>query len=548
MTKSRLPFPQLTPLSVARMLWRQKFLILGAWILLGGAGAYVVYKLPNIYSAEALVLVDPQKIPERFVASTVQVSPQDQLATINQQILSSGKLQNVIDEFHLYPGERKTKSPEELIARMRKEVKIAPDKGWTGLRPSAFRISYEGGVPAVVTGVVNRIAGLFIDESLKSREERAQGTSEFLDNQLQEARRTLEAQESILRQFKMKRMGELPEQEAALMGTLSRLQAELLANQEALSRGEQTKIMLENTLHSAEGSAAALLRSLTPQRSGARVTADTRAGQTAAAPRSSEELRAQLDALRLRYSEDHPDIRRLEASLELAIRREKAAEAAEPPRSPAPVEVETAAVNPQLALELNRERERIATLKTQLAFANKEIDTRNAERRRMLVAAADYQAKLERLPMHEQELASITRDYENSRQNYKSLLDKKMSAEMATAMERGQQSERFTLLDPAKVPTRPIKPNRMLFLAAAFSLSLALSLALGFLIDLPKNRFLGEWELPSEAKVIGCISQIRISPAKREAGAAGTRTASLLASLIPLATIVAGLCSRRGSF
>ena len=196
------------------MLWKQKFLIVAAWILLGGAGAYVVSKLPDIYSAEALVLVDPQKIPERFVAATVQVSPQDQLATINQQILSSGKLQNIIDEFHLYPEERKSKSPEDLIALMRKDVKIAPDKGWTGLRPSAFRIAYEGRVPTLVAALVNRIAGLFIDESLKSREERAQGTSEFLESQLQEARRTLETQESILRQYKMRRMGELPNRRA----------------------------------------------------------------------------------------------------------------------------------------------------------------------------------------------------------------------------------------------------------------------------------------------------------------------------------------------
>ncbi|HVX68029.1 MAG TPA: GNVR domain-containing protein [Bryobacteraceae bacterium] len=549
MKKSKLPIPQLAPLSVARMIWKQKFVIAATWAVLAGAGAYVISRLPDVYSAEAVVLVDPQRIPERFVAATVQVSPQDQLATINQQILSSGKLQNIIDEFHLYTEERKNKSPEEVIALMRKDVKIAPDKGWTGLRPSAFRIAYEGRVPTLVASVVNRIAGLFIDESLRSREERAQGTSQFLDGQLQEARRTLETQESILRQYKMRRMGELPEQEGALMSTLTRLQAELQANQDALGRTEQNKIMLDNTLHSAEATAATLLRSLTPQRTAIRAAPAASSVAVTAPAKSSDDLRAQLDALRLRYSDDHPDVRRLRASLEMALAREKAAEAAEPRRGPAPVEVETAAaaVNPQLALELNRERERIASLKAQLQFANKEIDTRNAERRKLLAATAEYQAKLERLPMHEQELASITRDYENSRQNYRSLLDKKMSAEMASAMERGQQSERFTLLDPAKVPTRPIKPKRTIFLAATFSVSFALSLALGFLIEFPKNRFLGEWELPSEAKVIGCISQIRISPAKRGAGAGSIRAASLSASLILLATTMAGWCSRRGA-
>jgi polysaccharide chain length determinant protein (PEP-CTERM system associated) len=547
MNKSRLPLPQLLPLSVVRMLWRERLLILAVWILLAGAGGYVVFKLPDIYSAEALVLVDPQKIPERFVASTVQVSAQDQLATINQQILSSGKLQNIIDEFHLYSEQRRTRPPEEVIALMRKDVKITPDKGWTGLRPSAFRISYEGRVPTIVASVVNRIAGLFIDESLKTREERAEGTSEFLDSQLQEARRTLETQESILRQFKMKRMGELPQQEGALLSTLSRMQAELQANQDAQARNEQTRIMLENTLHSAESSESALARSLAPQRSGSKTAVVTLA--PAAPPKSSDELRAQLDALRLRYSDDYPDVRRLKAALDLALSREKTAAAAETPRGtvPAPAPVEAVGVNPQVVLELNHERERVATLKTQLAFANKERDARNAERTRLLATVAEYQSKVERLPLREQELASITRDYENSRQNYKSLLDKKLSAEMATAMERQQQSERFTLIDPAKVPQRPIKPRRSVWFAATFMLSLTLSLALGFMIEFPKNRFLGEWELPAEAKVIGCISQIHLSHAKPAAGAGAAHTGSWIALLTPLVLTVAGWWSRRGA-
>ena len=85
--------------------------------------------------------------------------------------------------------------------------------------------------------------------------------------------------------------------------------------------------MLENTLHAAEANAATLLRSLTPQRSNAKTTtAAMPAGQITATPKSSDELRAQLDALRLRYSDDHPDVRRLQASLEMALRREKTAE------------------------------------------------------------------------------------------------------------------------------------------------------------------------------------------------------------------------------
>ncbi len=555
MSKQKPASPLLAPLSVARMLWKQRYLTLAVWVALASLGAFVVSKLPDVFSAEALVLVDPQKIPERFVASTVQVSPQDQLSTINQQILSTGKLQSIMDEFHLYTEQRRAKSPEEVVALMRQELRITPDKGWTGFRPSAFRISYEGNSPTIVASVVNRVAGLFIDESLKTREERAEGTSEFLDNQLQEARKTLETQEAILRDFKTRRMGELPEQQAALMATLTRLQADLQSNQDSVGRSEQNRIMLEGALHAAETTYSVLARSV-GQREPAPATADAPPAlevTVVSKPKQSDQLQAQLDALRLRYSEDHPDVKRLRASLAVAQRREKdnaqleALSQTVTKTDRSPVVAPAAPVNPQILADMNRERERIGSTKAQMAALDREIALRKADGRRIQAALAEYQGKVDRLPLREQEFASITRDFDNSRQNYRSLLDKKLSAEMAAAMERQQQSERFTLLDPAKVPTKPIKPKRPILFGAVLCISLALSLAFGFAIELPKNRILGEWELPSEVKVIGCISEIRISRPKHDGNAVGPRAVSWLGSLFLSVLTAAGLWGRRGA-
>jgi len=531
--------PFANPLSIVRMLWKHKTVIVAIWIVLALVGLGIVRLLPNVYHAESLILVDSQKIPERFVASTVEVPVEEHLATISQQILSATQLEKLIRKFNLYPKLRKTKSPEQVIEQMRSDIQIIPEKGWAGARPGsgqstgAFRVAYEGPDPAVVAGVVNEISGLFIAGNLREREMRAEGTSQFLESQLQEARKNLEQQEANLSRFKLQRMGELPEQEAALVGTLARLHSELQGTQDAINRAEQNKMMLENTLRLAETAEAAVMRAV-EQASAPRTVAgggrqDTTptAAAPAPPPLRSKDLQAQLDAARLRYQEEHPEVRRLKAELEAALQQE-AREAALHPKAPAPVAKKSApaneiTINPavpfEMSTELNKEKARVATTRTQLAFTVKELESRVADRQRILRSIAEYQARVERLPMREQELAAVTRDYEISKANYKSLLDKKMSAEMATDMERRQQAEQFTLQDPARIPSAPIKPKRLVLNIGAVVVGLVLSLAWALGIELRKDQFLGEWELPPHVQILGRVPTIVIGvPAQPGSG------------------------------
>jgi uncharacterized protein involved in exopolysaccharide biosynthesis len=141
----------------------------------------------------------------------------------------------------------------------------------------------------------------------------------------------------------------------------------------------------------------------------------------------------------------------------------------------------------------------------------KEMEARIADRQRILRSIAEYQAKVERLPIREQELAAVTRDYEMSKENYKSLLDKKMSAEMATDMERRQQAEQFTVQDPARIPSEPSKPKRLALNIGVVVAGLVISMAGAFGLELRKQCFLGEWELPPTVPVLGRVPTIVIS-------------------------------------
>src|SRR4051794_10651008 len=118
-SKHNPPSPMISPLSLARTIWKRKIAIGVTWITLSATVIAVVWQLPAVYESEALIVVDSQKIPEKFVSSTISTDLQDRLATINKQILSSTRLKKIIDEFGLYKQERKTKYEEEILELLR---------------------------------------------------------------------------------------------------------------------------------------------------------------------------------------------------------------------------------------------------------------------------------------------------------------------------------------------------------------------------------------------------------------------------------------------
>jgi hypothetical protein len=185
-------------------------------------------------------------------------------------------------------------------------------------------------------------------------------------------------------------------------------------------------------------------------------------------------------------------------------------------------------------------------LKAQIEATDRELADRRVEQLRILGDIDTCQNRMERLPVREQEMAQITRDYEISREHYKSLLEKKTAADMALEMERRQKSERLTVLDLARVPDKPVKPKRSQLYPAGTLLSLALALIVGFSVELNQNVFLGEWELPAETPVFARVPDIAVpftDPDPEDPGWERTRAkrlASVSAGLLSVLRATAG--------
>jgi polysaccharide biosynthesis transport protein len=471
----------MTPEHCLRLLFHRKWLILAVFGLISAVTVIVTSRLPNVYSSETLILVDPQKVPDNYVKATVSGDIRNRLGTLKQQILSATRLQKIIDNLNLYTTERKTMAREDVISRMRSDIGVNVVSDFGGSQDlQAFRIQYSGGDPQLVSQVTNELASLFIEENLKAREQQAEGTSEFLTNQMEETKKTLEDQEAKLKDFRLKHIGEMPEQQSADLQILGQLQSQLQLEGDALNRAEQQKNYTESMM--ASGQTGAVVDLDEPDTARPIAPGATPSNPAAAKERQLAELQARG------YTENHPDVRKLRKEIERIAKSSKEpgpaasptvtsdnpAQGAQIPAPPTPAKRPVAPskyVNPILQAQLSTLDSEIAKHKDQVQILSKQV--------------AAYQAKLEQIPVREQEITGLVRDYEISKAHYGQLLNNELSAATATQLEVRQKGEKFSILDPAQPAQKPSKPNRLLLNAGGslggLALGLFLALATEFL-------------------------------------------------------------------
>lgn len=431
-----------------RAAWgRRKWLAVLVFVVPFVAAISLLFSLPPFYRSTALVLVDRQQVPEAFVRPTVTSELETRLQTISQEILSRSRLEALITRFGLYPSLRKEGQNEEVVERMRKDIKLelktADSKGQGRPATIAFALSYRGSDAQTVALVTNTLASFYIEENLKVRERQAAGTAEFLKVQLTETRKRLDELEARVSAFRQRHLGELPQQMQANMAALESLSIQLRLTSDNQIRAAERRDSLTALLAEAASS---------PQAFGgpavAPATAEPRAARLA-------RLRQELASARSRYTEEHPTVARLTA--EIAATEQEPAE-------PIGDKGEAAASsNPY-----------VFRLRETLSAADSEARLLKAEEQRLRAAIGAYQARLQNTPRREQEFQEVSRDYESTKQAYESLSKRHEEAQLAESMEQRQKGEQFRILDSAVASQTPAAPNRL----RLFMVSLVLSLGL----------------------------------------------------------------------
>lgn len=381
--------------------------------------AALAFLLPSIYQSMSTILIEEQEIPVNIVQTTVTSFAEQRLQNIYQRIISTSRLLEIIRNLHLYPQLQDKLTPDEIAAKMRKDISldfikadvVDPKTGRAASANIAFTLSYQGKDPEQTQKVASVLTSLFLEDNLKDREKSATSASNFLQDEANRVKETMAGTDAKIAAFKEGHVNELPELLPVNMQSLQSTEA----NRDRLS-GQMS------TLRQQEGYLESQLASIPRQ---------------ALQKSRLEELKVRLAGLQTQFSEQYPDVIAVKAEIE-RLSADKGAIKEETPDNPAYV---------TLAAQLASTKSEIASLGRQLA-ANDEKATR-------------YRNLIEATPRVEETYKMLLNERDNQLHKYNELMQKHMEAQVAQGLEKNQKGEHFTVVEPAQLPDKPTKPNRL---------------------------------------------------------------------------------------
>ncbi len=442
---------------------RRRIWLLAIPVVLGPVIAVIIAtRLSPRYTSSSEILIDEPKVPASFVPSVESSNLISRLANMEEQIRSRSRLEPVMTQFGLYKKEVNKVPMEDLVGRMNSAIVIKPitfskqadDTSDGRSQLPGFQISFSADTPQLAQGICNQITSMFIDANLRLQTSRAEGTAQFLDVQLQQAKQQLDQEDAELAQFKQRYFGSLPDQEQSTIQLIGTASTQLNSLTQAMN-GYQQQRTYDESLLTQQLSAWKASRQL------GQASPETLQAQLSG-------LETQLTALRTRFTDSYPDV--IKAEGEVAALKAKIAQEDSASSAPHGKAIFNPASEPPQIREL---RAQIQTM--DLAIKNNET-----QQSRLRAQAASFEGKLRLTPEVEQQYKDLTRNYQTMQANYDSLLKKEEESQMSTSLEQRQEGQQFAILDPASLPIKPSFPNYWRF--AGGGLVVGLIVGFGILV------------------------------------------------------------------
>ncbi|MCK5322849.1 MAG: hypothetical protein KAJ45_01840 [Desulfobulbaceae bacterium] len=464
---------------------RKKFIIFCLLVcIVAGLGQYL--RTPKSYLATSLIRYQRQSVNPSKMSPDVQTRIREMVSTVGQQITSRTSLERLIKKFDLYTKMREKMPMEDVVVMMRDHhINIKPEG-----RGDIFRVSYHGGDPKKVMLVTNELAAKFIEENLRFREERASETSAYVKDELQMAKKSLDKIETTMRDYKLKFYNEMPQQRDVNMSRLNSLQTQYQGNQDSIQDLERTKILIQEqiSLRKKEISGERQ-RMLSLMESTGSVPGPGQGGGYELEELSG--VRRALKALQIKYTELHPDVRRLKRTIK-ELEESLAAKSDSGPESEEVVDTfgSDAVIENQFGQMILQQK-----------GVEYNIERLKKEKEEIRSQIEKYQKWVEAAPVREAEWTALTRDYEQLNRHYQELVARNLAAESAESLERRQKGSQFKIVDPAHFPEKPFKPDFIRIMLVALAIGFGMGGGLSFGLEFLDTSFKDAEELEPYLKL-----------------------------------------------
>ncbi len=438
------------------LFFRRKIFIIVLILLSLPVGLAVYLTTPKVYESSSLLSYQQQKISPNKLSPDFQSNLRDIVNTLTQIVTSRTNLEKIIMDLDLYSGAREKLPIEDVIEMFREKIVIKPSN-----RGNVFTISYSGGQPEKVVRVTNAIAAKFIEENLKYRQERAIDTTSYANQELQAAKKVMDAQENAMRDYKLKNYDEMPDLREMNMARLTSLQEQYQGKQNSIQDLERTLVLIQDQMND--------FYTLAQRTTGG----PTEAVGSNAFQRLAQ-LRSALERLLLKYTEKHPEIirvRKLIAKLEVEVQSQGDVGSTDISTGQPTRTLDTSYGRTLLQLESRRKdiQRNIANIENEKTQLKEKIE--------------QYEEWVAAAPVREAEWSSLTREYGQLKKHYDYLVSQNLAAQSMLNLEEQQKGSQFKIEDPGRFPGKPIKPDFLKIMAMSVLAGLGLGIGGILLLD-----------------------------------------------------------------
>lgn len=522
--------------------------------------------IPPTYQSSSLILIEQQEIPQDLVRSTITSYADQRIQVISHRVLTSDNMLGIIKKYNLYEDERRTEPTEYILELMREDITLElmsadvvdPRNSKAMKSTIAFKVGFNYSDAKIAQQVANELTSLFLNENLEERTRQTVNTESFLNDEASKLRDQLIEQEARLAKFKQQNANALPEL--------------LSFNHKLYDRTEQELIETRRNLAALKDQAEFLRQRLAQLDPQAMVYRDL-GGKVISPEGQLKYLKTRYIELKSKYSADHPDIIRTRREIDSLEKQlgltptldddlveelhslEQALEEARQVHSdehPDIKRLERSVLIMRQALEdsghdLSGASEDKAAegpvpdnpdyiqLQSQLNAVETEIKTLQQTHGQLVVKLKDYEDRLTRSPLVEQDYREYVRDYDNAALKFREIKDKQLEAEMAKSLETERRGERFTMIEPPRVPEEPVSPNRIAILFLGIVLSLLAAVSTVFMLESLDSGIRSGKQLggPGGHNVLAVIPYITTEAEEKSA----LRKTYMLAALLLIAVV-----------
>jgi polysaccharide chain length determinant protein (PEP-CTERM system associated) len=423
----------LTPEDYSEIWSRRKWWFFATVFLIAAGTAIVAALLPREYTSECLILLEGQPVGADAAAAAQKpggdTQTEQQLSTLIEQTLSRTRLEQIMrDAGQISPTDSPSDTAYDTF-RDKINIEILKDKDPRHpSSPYGFKISYTDHKPKNAQRVTNELASFFVSERLRSEEQTARESNQYLQSQLDTALKDVNEKQQALTDFKKRYNGQLPVDEQLNVQSLVRLQTQLQVNQQAIERAREEITAADTATQNTTSNAA----QQSPDSATAKLSADLGT------------LKSKLADLLSRDTPTHPDVIKTRAEI-ARVEAELASEQATPGKSS-----ETSSTKSNAKVSASNQ-DRVADARAQIA-------ARTEEQKRIEQEIQKYQDNLQQIPIHAEQYAEMDRAYQDSKNAFDALKKKVDDSTLANDMVIKLQGQRFRIQDFASLPDSPTSP------------------------------------------------------------------------------------------